>query len=78
MASLACSDAGISFPIYNANLEDITCNFDGAEINNAFHATVKAGDTIVASYNAAEFTLAEVDKAIVLFLFLSPLSLTQF
>ena len=43
----------------------MTCNFDGAETNNSMHASVMAGSTIVAQYNALNFTLTTVDKTIV-------------
>jgi len=53
------------WPIYDIYSGNMTCNFDGAETNNSLHATVTAGSTIVAQYNALNFTLTRVDKIIV-------------
>jgi hypothetical protein len=43
----------------------MTCNFDGAATNNSLPALVNAGSTILAQYNALNFTLTSIDKILV-------------
>jgi cellulase len=52
------------WPIYDIYSGNMTCNFDGAETNNSLHASVVAGSTITAQYNAQNFTLTTVDKTL--------------
>jgi hypothetical protein len=66
------------WPIYDIYSGNMTCNFDGAATNNSLHASVMAGSTIVAQYNALNFTLTTVDKTIVNNLSLFPLFLYLF
>lgn len=42
----------------------MTCNFDGAATNNSLYASVAAGSTILAQYNALKFTTTTVDKVL--------------
>jgi lytic cellulose monooxygenase (C1-hydroxylating) len=57
------------WPIYDINSGNMTCNFDGAPTNSSLHVTLPAGSTIVAQYNALNFTLTPVDKTLVIFCF---------
>ncbi|KUJ10798.1 uncharacterized protein LY89DRAFT_674914 [Mollisia scopiformis] len=52
------------WPLYNLSSPNMTCNFDGSfsPTTPSLHAPVRAGETITASYNVANFNLTAVER----------------